>query len=222
MPLNLDKLFPESVIVEQGLISSVAVSLPTKEVTSLGLVSKSRMREFAAGRGLARRALAKFGVHDAPLGLGSNGQPIWPDGFTGSISHKGQYCVVAVARKACFLGLGIDIEWNEPFEEVDLDSICTPDERKQAALFPMDTCAFANLLFSAKEAFFKCQHAVTGVADVGFLDVQPLFDPKVAQFTIEINDPRLRDILPQNCWFDGRFLVNRQIVASGVVLTLKG
>jgi 4'-phosphopantetheinyl transferase EntD len=58
-----------------------------------------RRNEFAAGRRSARSALAKVGCPALPLMIGTLRQPLWPEGFAGSITHDGRYAA-AIAWKA--------------------------------------------------------------------------------------------------------------------------
>jgi 4'-phosphopantetheinyl transferase EntD len=62
----------------------------------------SRQHDFAAGRWCAHRTLAALGADVDVIARGRRGEPLWPGGFTGSISHTdGMFTgrlVVAVAR----------------------------------------------------------------------------------------------------------------------------
>ena len=46
-----------------------------------------RRAEFTAGRACARTALARLGLPTAPVLAGRAGEPRWPAGVTGSITH---------------------------------------------------------------------------------------------------------------------------------------
>ncbi len=69
---------------------------------------EKRRREFAGGRDCARRALAALGI--APLAIlsGERGEPLWPEGVVGAITHCAGYRGSAVARAGEVAALGID------------------------------------------------------------------------------------------------------------------
>lgn len=135
-----------------------------------------RRAAFAAGRHLARRALAALGAPDTDLGRvpGAGDAPArapdWPEGFTGSLSHSDRYCAVVVARRTAIAGIGLDLEATSRVRPAMLDRICTSDERARlrAAGDAQDAGA---LHFAAKEAFYKLWHPLAGRA-LGFRDVE--------------------------------------------------
>ena len=136
---------------------------------------EKRIAEFAAGRLCARRALADLGHPDFPLLRGTDRRPLWPDGVAGSITHTDRYCGVAAARRGDFSGIGIDAEEIARLDDHLLPQICTPDERRRlAALAQPQRQAQTALIFSAKEAFYKC-HTSAGGGWLGFQDAEVQF-----------------------------------------------
>lgn len=133
-----------------------------EEARPLGVATPKRAREFAAGRLCARRAIAQFGVLDFPIGRRPDRRPQWPTHLTGSLTHTAGFCAAAAAERLKFRAVGIDAErigrlhrdlWRYvalPAEIAWLDSL--PASMQDNA---------ATLLFSAKEAFYKCQYEVT-------------------------------------------------------------
>ena len=69
-----------------------------------------RRAEFTAGRACARAALAALGLPAAPVLAGRAGEPRWPAGVTGSITHCAGYRACAAARIADVAAIGIDAE----------------------------------------------------------------------------------------------------------------
>lgn len=122
-----------------------------------------RVEEFAAGRACARRALGELGYPPAALLRGADRVPVWPKGIVGSITHTDGYCGAAVARSDAFVGLGIDVERIGRVDEEIERQVCTPGECAGLAAFDsVRRAEVATILFSAKEAFFKCQYAAGG------------------------------------------------------------
>ncbi len=158
----LGRLFPRGVVGAE-LRSAVDPSqLFPDEVQSLGRASPRRLQEFAAGRVCARRALGQFGLANYPLRMASDRRPRWPATVVGSISHTTGMCGVVVAEREQFCGIGLDIEIVEQVNPEIWPILCTPEEMHWlATLRAPEQARYAALLFSAKEAFYKCQYNVT-------------------------------------------------------------
>ena len=131
-----------------------------------------RRAEFAAGRLCARAALARLGVPAAPILPGPAGQPRWPAGVTGSITHCAGYRACAVARTTEVAAIGIDAEPDAELPARLIETVATGSERawisRHAATRPGGTGAgpravcWDRLLFSAKEAAGKLWYPLTG------------------------------------------------------------
>ena len=127
-----------------------------EERDALARATAARRREFATGRDCARRALARLGASPVALPPDADGLPRWPPGFTGSISHGGGLCCAAVARTSDVAALGIDVERIVPFEPSLARRVCRADERARIVRMPGLDGYWPNLVFSAKEAVYKC------------------------------------------------------------------
>jgi 4'-phosphopantetheinyl transferase EntD len=87
----------------------------------------------------------------------------------GSITHTADYCAAAVASRAFVTSIGIDVEKLNHDCAWPIDLICTQSERAQLEKEDAnDRVPLIARLFSAKEAFYKCQYPVTRE----FLDFQ--------------------------------------------------
>jgi 4'-phosphopantetheinyl transferase EntD len=161
-------LFPPEVAVAVGSADSDERLDPIEEA-AIATASATRRREFHAGRTAARAALRDLGVPYAILPKGADRLPRWPDGYLGSIAHCPGCCVAAAARCAHLAGVGLDAEVRCRVRPRLHAAICTASERSW-----MDTVdggeETATLLFSAKEAVYKCLHPATGVR-LDFADV---------------------------------------------------
>lgn len=122
----------------------------------------ARIAEFAAGRCCARRAVARFGFVDCPVGAHDDRRPRWPQSLTGSITHTAGFSAAAVAERRRFKAIGIDAE---PIGSVTPElwsRVLRRSERQWLERLPAASQAIvATLLFSAKEAFYKCQYEIT-------------------------------------------------------------
>ncbi len=128
-----------------------------EERAAVATAVDKRVRDFATGRLCARRLLTRFGVREAILPVASDGRPVWPPGFVGSISHAADLCVVTVARQEQVASLGVDVEVDRGLEERTWHLVCTDAEMEwinsQAAA---GRASLVTALFSAKEAVHKC------------------------------------------------------------------
>jgi len=128
-----------------------------------------RRAEFAAGRSCARAALATLGVPAGPILPGPAGQPQWPAGVTGSITHCAGYQACAAARTTDVAAIGIDAEPDAALPAGVIGKVATGRERawisRHAAAPPAAAACgvcWDRLLFSAKEAACKLWYPLTG------------------------------------------------------------
>lgn len=136
-----------------------------KEVAGAGA---RRVAEFSAGRAAARLALAAFGVPAGPIPARSDRTPQFPVGVVGSLSHCRTIAFAAVARRSAWMSIGVDVEDDEPLPAELVDLVTTAVERSMA---PPDTERWAKVLFSAKEAVYKCWYTAGGHRLLEFSDV---------------------------------------------------
>ncbi|MFE3369158.1 4'-phosphopantetheinyl transferase [Streptomyces sp. NPDC059173] len=150
---------------------------PLEEAELGAAAVERRRREFTTARWCARRALAAAGAPDpaGPLRRGRRGEPLWPEGFTGSITHSGAYRA-AVAAPACpGYVLGIDAERAVPLRPaVAAATACGEEPTHLAALPPVAGLPWETLLFSVKEAAYKAWNPLTA-APLGFHSVRVAF-----------------------------------------------
>ena len=142
------------------------------EISAIARAVPKRVGEFAAGRACARAALATLGIRDFELLSGADRTPLWPHGIVGSITHTQGFYAAAVARATQALALGLDAEARDSVGPPLWRRICTPDERRHLhTLSQSEAITLATLIFSAKEAFYKCQYPLTrqwlNFADLG-------------------------------------------------------
>lgn len=167
----LSGLFSRDVLTaELTGVADRACLLPA-ELPLIANVAPKRAADFIAGRCCARFLLASWNLQDVPLLSGANREPLWPSGVTGSITHTQGFCGVAIAKTAFYESMGLDTESATAVGEDILHQVCTPQEARWLDTLNGTHRSLArSLIFSAKEAFFKCQFPLTGEW-VGFEDV---------------------------------------------------
>ncbi len=158
----IGKLFRHRVIAFEARQPIGREALHSEEARYVARAVPKRVGEFAAGRACARRALARLSIADFPLRVGAYREPLWPEGITGSITHTAGFCGVVVARKTTVLALGIDAELASSVHRGLWRQIATPEELQWLEGLPKSRAgSMACVVFSAKEAFFKCQFPLT-------------------------------------------------------------
>ena len=160
------RILPSAAVAAEscGELPEAGPGLFPAEELAIRTAGPRRRAEFTAGRLCARTALAGLGVPAAPVLPGPAGQPQWPSGVTGSITHCPGYRACAVARAADVTAIGIDAEPDEELPDGLLEAVTTGPERawirRQTAVVPM--VRWGRLVFSAKEAAGKLWYPLTG------------------------------------------------------------
>jgi 4'-phosphopantetheinyl transferase EntD len=178
----IEEILPGAVVVEETLRELDVVLFPEEQAAVGGAVEKRR-REFTTARACARGALAKLGLPLQAIPVGARGEPRWPAGVVGSITHCQGYRACALARRSDVLSIGIDAEPNEALPDGVLGEIAFAEElvwlRKQMRIEP--GVSWDRLLFSAKESVYKAWFPLAG-RWLGFEDATVSLDPSAGTF----------------------------------------
>lgn len=123
-----------------------------------GLMSRAtakRQREFYSGRHFARKAMERAGAAPCGLGRGDLGNPLWPAGYLGSITH-GQHWAAAIAVKNDrIVGLGIDLLEHPEDVTSDLSDVIVSEAENAMLSQQFPTFPPTGLAFSLKESVVK-------------------------------------------------------------------
>ena len=158
----LEELLPAGVAGAELVGEGDPALLLDAERQILGDVALKRAREFAGGRLCARRAVAQLGVVDLPIGARDDRRPRWPPFLTGSITHTDGFSAAAAGQRQRFRAIGIDAERIGRVSGDIWSHVLRPGEKDWLESLPeSERAKVATLMFSAKEAFYKCQYEVT-------------------------------------------------------------
>lgn len=167
---------PSCVVAVDSFVSRTVWLYPEEE---LMLVNACRRRrcEFVTTRWCIDRAFDRFGLSRSCLTYGEKGQPIWPIGYLGSITHCKGYAAVVVALSTDVRILGIDAEPMFPLPPGVLSLISLEEERTRLGeLFKRNpSIAWDRLLFCVKEALYKAWPAADGYTIPSFLNANVTF-----------------------------------------------
>lgn len=176
----LDLILPPRYLHASRMGTNQAEKLLPGEREAATTMKGRRYEEFSTSRILIRELLGVI----APIASHKNteilpdrdGVPLWPSGFTGSISHSKGICAVVLGKKtAAKQSIGIDIETLGRLSREAKRRICSAAEQQRVEAFAaasgMDETNAYTLVFSAKEAYFKYLYPQTRQW-LEFLDVE--------------------------------------------------
>jgi enterobactin synthetase component D / holo-[acyl-carrier protein] synthase len=194
-------------------------ALPEEEPLIARSVAKRR-NEFITVRHCARIALGELGLPPVPILKGAKGEPCWPDGVVGSLTHCTGYRGAVVGRGGAVRSVGIDAEPHDVLPRGVLDAISLPEERGEIPRKLPASLHWDRILFCAKEATYKAWFPLTK-RWLGFEDAHITFEadgPGSGDFVSRILiDP---DALtgPPLTALRGRWSVDRGLVLTAIVL----
>ncbi|HUN78967.1 MAG TPA: 4'-phosphopantetheinyl transferase superfamily protein [Solirubrobacteraceae bacterium] len=153
----IEEILPPRVVAVDTRGERLDIELFPEERAALGQAVEKRRREFVTARACAREALARLGLPASPIATGERGEPRWPAGVVGSITHCAGYRGCALARSEELLGVGIDAEPNGPLPAGLLNDVARERERALLARLALvePSIHWDRLLFCAKEAVYK-------------------------------------------------------------------
>jgi len=193
--------------------------LPEEEPLIARSVAKRR-NEFITVRYCARQALVDLGMQPVPILKGDKGEPCWPDGIVGSLTHCEGFRGAAVGRRDEVRSVGIDAEPHDVLPNGVLDAISLPVERHELQSMA-DGVHWDRVLFCAKEATYKAWFPLTH-RWLGFEDAHVVFDVdasgQAGTFTSEILIDPAAESGPPLTALTGRWSVRDGLALTAIVL----
>lgn len=136
-----------------------ASSLPLDIASSV----RSKQIAYIGGRLASEWCFELLGITgSAEVGRGPSGEPIWPTGVRGSITHTRRQAHVVVLPMANCLAIGIDSEESTTPADDLAAVVCTEFERQSWIHEAPDPHLMTMLIFCVKEAFYKALHQRVG------------------------------------------------------------
>ncbi|MFI1655935.1 4'-phosphopantetheinyl transferase [Streptomyces sp. NPDC020472] len=227
------ELLPDAVASAWRRDDTEPVTLFPEEAAAVARAVVGRRREFATVRLCARLALRRLGLPETPLPPGTRGEPRWPHGVAGSMTHCAGYRAAALARTTDVLSIGIDAEPAAPLPEGVLEGVALPGEQHRLETLTARTpeVPWDRLLFSAKESVFKTWYPLTR-RELGFDEASIDFErtPSPAgpgpQPSAHTGTFTARLLVPgpvtggvRRDHFTGRWLVREGVVLTAIALS---
>jgi len=210
----ISRILPPAVSSAETFGDIAGATLFPAEEAAMAAAGGSRRAEFATARACARAALAGLGLPAAPILPGLAGEPRWPAGVTGSITHCTGYRACAIAPSSALAAVGIDAEPDLPLPSGVLDAVAIAAERAWLAecMSAAPRVNWDRLLFSAKESVYKAWFSLTG-RRLRFEDAAVVADPAGGRLTARLLKPGPAEER-QPARLEGRWLA-----ADGLVVT---
>ncbi|MET0305676.1 MAG: 4'-phosphopantetheinyl transferase superfamily protein [Solirubrobacterales bacterium] len=218
----LERILPSCATVVASSVDLDGALFPEEE-SVVGRAVEKRRREFTTARACAHEALAQLGQPRQAIPSGSHGEPLWPAGIVGSITHCDDYRACAAARAEDLVTIGVDAEPNQPLPEGLLGDIALPRERELLAGLSRQAPGthWDRLLFSIKESIYKAWFPLAE-RWLGFEDAMVSIDPRRGSFAAELLVPGPMLDGRELRGFDGRWLAADGLVMAAIALPASG
>jgi 4'-phosphopantetheinyl transferase EntD len=215
----LERILPAGVAVATRRDDLLDMNLFEREAEIVAGAVEKRRREFSTARACARDALARLGVPPREILSGPRGEPLWPEGIVGSITHCDGYRGCAVGRRSDFAAIGIDAEVDAALPNGLLGDIALPEEQRALAALAREdpTPSWDRLLFSIKESVYKAWFPLAG-RWLGFEDARVSIDRERRTFSAHLLVPGPTLQGQQLDGFSGRWLAAEGLVLSAIAV----
>ena len=180
----LEDLLPLHVAIAWDTGDDSIAGLYPAEAAIIGDAVASRRLEFTTARNCARQALVRLGVEPVSILRGPKGEPKWPTGVVGSITHCQGFRGAAVALESRVRAIGIDAEPHTSLPQEVRDLVLRPEEKRRAASNSGEV-RWDLLVFVAKECVYKAWFPIAGTwLDHAHASVS--WDPRKCTFRAEL------------------------------------
>jgi 4'-phosphopantetheinyl transferase EntD len=189
-----DRLGSAFAVAVDSLEACSNAALFPVEISAMAGAAPRRWATFRAGRACARAALLELGMRPFAIPVDGKGAPVWPADFAGSISHTDTVAAAVVSRNPTVLGLGLDLEKDEPLDDEGMVRlICRPEELLAGGdPAHSDNLEHGKLLFVLKESVYKACRAIDD-RFLDFQDVRVAVDRRAGAFCTTFAGAEIRD-----------------------------
>jgi 4'-phosphopantetheinyl transferase EntD len=213
----LTRILPPPVVTVEAFEDDPDAQLFPEEEAVIARAVGKRRREFTTVRACARAALDRLGERPVPILPGAHGEPRWPAGIAGSLTHCDGYRAAALARSTDIAAIGLDAELAGPLPEGVFDLVAIETERVQHAALAARAPGvhWDRLLFSAKESVYKAWYPLAR-RWLGFEDAEIIIDHNAGTFTARLLVPGPMVAGVQLTQFDGSWATGRGLILTAI------
>jgi 4'-phosphopantetheinyl transferase EntD len=215
----IEAILPDGTVAVDTLDDPPEATLFPEEAALVRQSVEKRRLEFTTARWCARQAMAKLGRPEAPVLRGARGEPRWPAGLVGSITHCAGYRGAVLAEKDVVTTVGIDAEPNQPLSNGVLEAVARPDEQSRIEELLRDhpSVRWDRLLFSAKESVYKSWFPLTS-RWLDFEEADLVIDPEAGTFAARLLATGGRMHGRELKGFDGRWMVEHGLILTAIAV----
>lgn len=215
----IESILPAGAVAVDTFAEAPGDSLFAEEELVIRQAVAKRRQEFTTARWCARQAMSRLGHQPAAIVPGPRGEPQWPAGLVGSITHCAGYRGAVLAEASVMTTVGIDAEPNEALACGVLEAISLPEERDRIGelLREYPRVCWDRLLFCAKEAVYKSWFPLTA-RWLDFEDADVTVDPLASTFTARLRVTGPRRHGERLTGFTGRWLVERGLIITAIAM----
>jgi 4'-phosphopantetheinyl transferase EntD len=215
----IESILPVGAVAVDTFIDPPSATLFPEEAALVANAVEKRRLEFTTARWCARRAMAELGRPPAPVLRGERGQPLWPAGLVGSMTHCAGYRGAVLAPREAFTTIGIDAEPNEPLPGGVFETVTRPGERSRIddLLREHPSVRWDRLLFSAKESIYKSWFPLTA-RWLDFEEADLVIDPSAGTFRARVLATGGRIDGRELTGFDGRWMVGDGLILTAIAV----
>lgn len=215
----IESILPAYVVAVDTFTDPPDARLFAEEERVVSQAVEKRRLEFTTARFCARRALALLGRPPAPILPGQRGEPRWPVGIVGSITHCVGYRGAVVGETELVRTIGIDAEPNAALNDGVLEAVSLAAERDDIRLLNRDhpQVHWDRLLFSAKESVYKAWYPLAH-RFLDFEEAMITIDPLAGTFTARllVDGPTVNG--RQLTGFNGRWIADNGLLVTAIVV----
>ncbi|MBF8190922.1 4'-phosphopantetheinyl transferase superfamily protein, partial [Nonomuraea sp. K274] len=214
----IESILPPYAVSADTTEDELEGSLFPEEEAMISKAVGKRRKEFITARLCARRAIRLLGRQPTPILSGQSGEPLWPRGVIGSITHCRGYRGVVVATQVEAAAIGIDAEPNKELPLGVLQAIALPQEEQMVRELNAERpgICWDRLLFCTKESVYKAWFPLAR-RWLGFHDVRVVigsggtFEARLQVPGPQLNRHRLTG-------FSGRWLAGEGLIVTAIVM----
>ncbi len=215
----IEAILPSAVVAVETRQDTVDITLFPAEEALIARAVEKRRREFTSARACARDALGQLGLPASAIVNGPRGEPCWPPGVVGSITHCDGYRACAIAHASKMASIGIDAEPHDALPYGVLSSIAGAQELAWLGNREQESpeVHWDRLLFSIKESVYKAWFPLER-RRLSFDDAVITVEPATQTFTARLRGSGPRVAGRRLTSFTGRWLIRDGLLLTAIAL----